>query len=63
VLQRLREAGVGTDGALVFAGIQGTRQRSGGLDGLEITNVRAQDFRRTGASVLSGLLGVPRLVV
>ena len=63
VLKRLREAGAGTDGELVFTGIQGTRQRSGGLDGLEITNVRAHDFRRTGASVLTGVLGVPRLVV
>jgi integrase len=63
VLQRLRDDGAGTDGGLVFAGIQGTRQRSGGLDGLEIVDMRAHDFRRTGASVLTGVLGVPRLVV
>jgi len=63
VLKQLREAGAGEDDGLVFMGIQGTRQRSGGLDGLQIADVRAHDFRRTGASVLTGVLGVPRLVV
>ena len=38
------------DAEYVFAGIRGTRQRRGALDGLNVKDVRPHDFRRTAAS-------------
>ena len=46
----------------MFAGIRGTRQRRGVLDGLKVKDVRPHDFRRTAASLMAGA-GVSRLVI
>jgi integrase len=48
--------------AFVFAGIRGTRQRRGALEGLNISDVRPHDFRRTMATFM-GSSGVPRLTI
>jgi integrase len=46
----------------VFAGIRGTRQRRGALEGLTLTDVRPHDFRRTAASLMASGR-VPRLTI
>lgn len=52
----------GDESEFVFAGIRGTRQRRGALDGLKVKDVRPHDFRRTAASLMAGA-GVSRLVI
>ena len=48
------QADATTDAGYIFAGIRGTRQRAGSLDGLGVDDVRPHDFRRTAASMMTG---------
>jgi integrase len=61
VIEDLKRDGLAGDD-LIFAGVRGTRQRSGVLDDLGIADVRPHDFRRTAASTIASA-GISRQVI